>query len=81
MDDENYRELLGSRGLKYTKANFAQICSRVLAVRVFVVRDRVPVEYRRDEGSIAGDHVQLIDFDNPAANEWLARFTRARVAA
>lgn len=35
-------------------------------------RDGVPAEYRRDDGSIAGDHVRLIDFDNPDANDWLA---------
>ena len=27
-----------------------------------MLRDGVPVEYRRDDGSIAGDHVRLIDF-------------------
>jgi type I restriction enzyme, R subunit len=32
----------------------------------------MPVEYRRDDGSIAGDHVRLIDFDDPDANDWLA---------
>ena len=37
-----------------------------------MLRDGVPVEYRRDDGSIAGDHVRLIDFDNPDANDWLA---------
>ena len=37
-----------------------------------MLRDGVPVEYRRDNGSIAGDHVRLIDFDNPDANDWLA---------
>jgi type I restriction enzyme, R subunit len=37
-----------------------------------MLRDGVPVEYRRDDGSIAGDHVRLIDFDNPEANDWLA---------
>ena len=30
------------------------------------------MEYRRHDGSIAGDHVRLIDFDNPDANDWLA---------
>jgi type I restriction enzyme R subunit len=34
--------------------------------------DGVSVEYRRDDGSIAGDNVRLIDFDNPDANDWLA---------
>lgn len=37
-----------------------------------MLRDGVPIEYRRDDGSIAGDHVRLIDFDNPDANDWLA---------
>jgi len=32
----------------------------------------VPVEYRREDGSIAGDLVQLIDFDEPGNNDWLA---------
>jgi len=34
--------------------------------------DGVEVEYRRSDGSIAGDRVHLIDFDNPDANDWLA---------
>jgi type I restriction enzyme R subunit len=37
-----------------------------------MLRDGVPVEYRRDDGTIAGDHLRLIDFDNPDANDWLA---------
>src|SRR5437763_1397592 len=37
-----------------------------------MVRDAVPVEYRRDDGSIAGHQIRLIDFDNPDANNWLA---------
>jgi type I restriction enzyme, R subunit len=37
-----------------------------------MLRDGVPVEYRREDGSIAGDHVRLIDFDNPDTNDWLA---------
>jgi type I restriction enzyme R subunit len=37
-----------------------------------MLRDGVPVEYRREDGSIAGDHVRLIDFGNPDANDWLA---------
>src|SRR5205823_11758823 len=27
-----------------------------------MLRDGIPVEYRREDGSIAGDHVRLIDF-------------------
>jgi hypothetical protein len=78
--DAEYSEPFRRIG-RHVQISFAQICSGVLAVRVFVLRDRVHVEYRRDEGSIAGDHVQLIDFDNPAANERLAPFMRAPVAA
>jgi type I site-specific restriction-modification system R (restriction) subunit len=37
-----------------------------------VLRDGVPIEYRREDGTIAGDHVRLIDFDSPDANDWLA---------
>jgi type I restriction enzyme R subunit len=38
-----------------------------------MLRDGVSVEYQRkgSEG-IAGDWVQLVDFDNPAANDWFA---------
>jgi type I restriction enzyme R subunit len=36
-----------------------------------LLRDGVEVEYRRPDGSIAGDHVRLVDFTNPAANDWL----------
>ena len=32
----------------------------------------VPVEYRRDDGSIAGDLVKLVDFENPENNDWSA---------
>src|SRR3954466_6021058 len=37
-----------------------------------MLRDGVPVEYPRSDGSIAGDHVRLVDFANPRANDWLA---------
>jgi type I restriction enzyme R subunit len=44
----------------------------VQANRTFyrILRDGVEVEYRRDDGSIAGDRVRLVDFDGPA-NDWL----------
>ena len=34
--------------------------------------DGVTVEYRRADGSIAGDQARLIDFDDPANDDWLA---------
>lgn len=37
-----------------------------------LLRDGVEVEYARLDGSIAGDHVRLLDFDNVEANDWLA---------
>ncbi|MCE9552911.1 MAG: type I restriction endonuclease subunit R [Planctomycetes bacterium] len=37
-----------------------------------MLRDGVPVEYRRSDGSIAGDHARLIAFDDAQANDWLA---------
>ena len=37
-----------------------------------MLRDGVPVEYPRPDGSIAGDHVRLVDFGNVIANDWLA---------
>jgi type I restriction enzyme R subunit len=37
-----------------------------------MLRDGVPVEYRRPDGSIAGDRVQLVDFVRPDSNDWLA---------
>jgi type I restriction enzyme R subunit len=37
-----------------------------------MLRDGVPVEYPRPDGSIAGDHVRLADFGDVRANDWLA---------
>jgi type I restriction enzyme R subunit len=36
-----------------------------------LLRDGVPVEYTRPDGSIAGDHARLVDFGEVAANDWL----------
>ena len=36
------------------------------------LRDGVAVEYKRPDGSIAGDHVRLVDFADAQANDWLA---------
>jgi type I restriction enzyme R subunit len=37
-----------------------------------MLRDGVPVEYSRPDGSIAGDHVRLVDFGEVRANDWVA---------
>jgi type I restriction enzyme R subunit len=31
--------------------------------------DGIEVEYRRPDGSVAGDRARLVDFDNPNAND------------
>lgn len=36
-----------------------------------MLRDGVEVEYPRPDGSIAGDHVRLVDFADPESNDWL----------
>ena len=36
-----------------------------------MLRDGVEVEYRRQDGTIAGDRVQLIDYAVPNNNDWL----------
>ena len=36
-----------------------------------MLTDGVDVEYRRADGSIAGDKVRLFDFENPERNDWL----------
>ncbi len=37
-----------------------------------MLRDGVPCEYSRADGSIAGDQVRLVDFTDVQANDWLA---------
>jgi type I restriction enzyme R subunit len=37
-----------------------------------MLRDGVEVEYARPDGTVAGDHVRLLDFDDMTANDWLA---------
>ena len=37
-----------------------------------LLRNGVPVEYPRPDGSIAGDHVRLVDFREVQANDWYA---------
>jgi type I site-specific restriction-modification system R (restriction) subunit len=37
-----------------------------------MLRDGVPVEYPRPDGSIAGDHVRVVDFGDVLKNDWLA---------
>ncbi|MFM7235947.1 MAG: type I restriction endonuclease, partial [Cyanobium sp.] len=36
-----------------------------------LLREGVPVEYPRADGSLAGDLVRLVDFTSASANDWL----------
>jgi type I restriction enzyme R subunit len=64
---EDAREAALRKGLRLSTASLAQ------TNRAFhrMLRDGVEVEYARPDGSIAGDHVRLADFDDVSANDWL----------
>lgn len=61
--EEALRKVLriGTPSLTQTNRNFHAM-----------LRDGVQVEYKRLDGSIAGDHARLVDFDDIESNDWLA---------
>ncbi len=61
--DEAFRKLINPPGATLEARNRA--FHRMLV-------DGVTVEYRREDGSIAGAQVRVIDFDDPANNDFLA---------
>ncbi|HXG55627.1 MAG TPA: type I restriction endonuclease subunit R [Vicinamibacterales bacterium] len=61
--DEAFRKLI-------TPPAAALIPNNVAFHRMLV--NGVEVEYQRADGSIGGEPVKVIDFDNPTANDWLA---------
>ncbi|MCX6347873.1 MAG: type I restriction endonuclease, partial [Candidatus Aureabacteria bacterium] len=56
---------------KLTRADAPSLVERNRAVHRMLV-DGITVEYRRKDGSIAGAQAQVIDFDRPDNNDWLA---------
>jgi type I restriction enzyme R subunit len=56
---------------KLTRTDAPSLVERNRAVHRMLV-DGVTVEYRRADGSIAGAQAQVIDFDTPGNNDWLA---------
>lgn len=56
---------------KLTRADAPSLVERNRAVHRMLV-DGITVEYRRKDGSIAGAQTQVIDFDRPDNNDWLA---------
>jgi len=56
---------------KLMRSDAPSLVERNRAVHRMLV-DGVTVEYRRADGSIAGAQTQVIDFDRPENNDWLA---------
>ena len=56
---------------KLTRTDAPSLLERNRAVHRMLV-DGVTVEYRRADGSLAGAQAQVIDFDRPDQNDWLA---------
>jgi type I restriction enzyme R subunit len=56
---------------KLTRIQASSLIERNRTVHDMLVNG-VTVEYRRDDGSIAGAQPQVIDFSDPDANDWIA---------
>jgi len=56
---------------KLTRPEGADLLQRSRHTHQLLVRG-VPVEYRAVDGSIRGEQVRLLDFDDPENNDWLA---------
>ena len=56
---------------KLTRSDASSLIERTRAIHKMLV-DGVTVEYQRTDGSVAGTQAQVIDFDKPANNDWLA---------
>ena len=56
---------------KLTRPEGADLLQRNRALHRLLV-DGVTVEYRNSEGEIRGTQARVIDFDEPASNDWLA---------
>ena len=56
---------------KLTRADGPTLVARNHLIHQMLV-DGVNVEYRRQDGSIAGAQAQVLDFDEPENNDWLA---------
>ena len=64
-------EALDDAFRKLTRPEGAELIVRNRALHRLLV-DGVTVEYRDAEGSIRGAQARVIDFDDPAGNDWLA---------
>ena len=64
-------EALDDAHRKLVKVDAPSLIERNCAAHRMLVNG-VTVEYRRNDGSIAGAQVCIIDFENPDSNDWLA---------
>jgi len=64
-------EALAEAYRKLTRFDAPSLLERNRAVHRMLV-DGVTVEYRRQDGSIAGAQARVLDFDDPNNNDWLA---------
>ena len=64
-------EVLEDAFRKLVRADAPSLVERNRAVHRMLV-DGITVEYRRKDGSIAGAQAQVIDFEEPDNNDWLA---------
>ncbi len=71
LNPELPAEALGDAFRKLTRPEGATLEARNRAFHRMLV-EGVTVEYRERDGAIRGAQVQVIDFDEPASNDWLA---------
>ncbi len=64
-------EALDDAFRRLTRSDAPTLLERNRAVHRMLV-DGVTVEYRREDGSIAGAQARVIDFESPENNDWLA---------
>ncbi len=64
-------EALDDAFRKLTRPEGAELVARSRALHRLLV-DGVTVEYRASDGGIRGAQARVIDFDDPAGNDWLA---------
>jgi type I restriction enzyme R subunit len=66
-----HAEALDDAFRKLTRPEGAELAARNRAVHRLLV-DGVTVEYRTPDGEIRGAQARVLDFENTAANDWLA---------
>ena len=71
LNPDHPPEALEDAYRKLTRVDAPSLVERNRAVHRMLV-DGVNVEYRRKDGSIAGAQANVIDFDRPENNDWLA---------